>query len=54
MTKVLRWMLCGLALLILGTWGAALHEAGNFYAIVAVIAPIAGILCIVVSFLETD
>lgn len=44
----------GIALLVLGAWGAALEAYGNFYGIVAIIAPIAGIISIVISFLETD
>lgn len=54
MTKQLRYMLMGIALLVLGAWGAALQEVGNFYAIVAIIAPIAGIISIIISFLERD
>lgn len=54
MTKQLRYMLMGIALLVLGAWGAALALLGWFYTAVAFIAPIAGILSIVISFLETD
>lgn len=54
MTKTMRWMLMGIALLILGTWGAALNEYGNFYGLVAIFSPIAGIISIVISFLETE
>lgn len=52
MTPALRWMLTGLALLIIGVWGAALHEVGGFYSFLAIAAPIAGIVCIVISYLE--
>lgn len=54
MTKSMRCMLIGIALLVLGTWGAALNEQGNFFGIIAILAPIAGIISIVISFLETD
>jgi len=54
MTKQLRYMLIGIAFLILGTWGAALAEAGNFFQLIAILAPIAGIICIVISFLEYE
>ena len=54
MTKQLRYMLMGIAFLVLGAWGAALNPYGNFYGIIAMIAPIAGIVCIVFSFLETE
>lgn len=54
MTKPMRYMLIGIALLVLGTWGAALNDAGNFFGIVAILAPIAGIISIVISFLETE
>lgn len=54
MTKPMRWMLMGIALLVLGTWGAALNEYGNFYGLVAIFSPIAGIISIVISFLETE
>ena len=54
MTKALRYMLLGIAFLVLGTWGAALNEYGNFYGLVAILAPIAGIVCIVISFLEYE
>lgn len=54
MTKPMRWMLMGIALLVLGTWGATLNEYGNFYGLVAIFSPIAGIISIVISFLETE
>ncbi len=54
MTKQLRYMLMGIAFLILGAWGAALNSYGNFYGIIAILAPIAGIICIVISFLEYE
>ena len=54
MTKPMRWMLMGIALLILGTWGAALNDQGNFFGLVATFSPIAGIISIVISFLETE
>ena len=54
MKKTMRWMLMGIALLILGTWGAALNEYCNFYGLVAILSPIAGIISIVISFLETE
>lgn len=54
MTKPMRYMLMGIALLILGTWGAALNDQGNFFGLVAIIAPIAGIISIIISFLETE
>lgn len=54
MTKQLRYMLMGIALLVLGAWGAALALLGWFFTAVAFIAPIAGIISIVISFLETD
>jgi len=54
MTKQLRYMLMGIAFLILGTWGAALNGHGNFFGIIAILAPIAGIICIVISFLNTN
>ena len=54
MTKQLRYMLMGIAFLILGTWGAALNSYGDFYGLIAIIAPIAGIFCIVISFYEHE
>ena len=50
----MRYMLMGIALLVLGVWGAALAMLGWFFTAVAFIAPIAGIISIVISFLETD
>ena len=54
MTKPMRYMLMGIALLIVGVWGAALNEYGNFYSLVAIFSPIAGIISIIISFLETE
>ena len=54
MTKQLRYMLMGIAFLVLGAWGAALNEYGGFYGIVAILAPLAGIFCIIISFVEYE
>lgn len=54
MTKTMRWMLMGIALLVLGAWGASLNDQGNFFGLVAIFSPIAGIISILVSFLETE
>ena len=54
MTKTMRWMLMGIALLIVGVWGAALNEYGNFYSLVAIFSPIAGIISIIISFGTTE
>ncbi len=54
MTKPMRWMLMGIALLIVGVWGAALNEYGSFYGLVAIFSPIAGIISIIISFGTTE
>ena len=54
MSESLRYMLMGIAFLVLGTWGAALNSYGNFYGIIAILAPIAGIISIVISFLKSE
>ena len=54
MTKQLRCMLLGIAFLVLGAWGAALYEVMLLGAVTAMIAPIAGIISIVISFYEHE
>ncbi len=54
MTKAMRYMLMGIAFLVLGAWGAALALLGWFFTAVAFVAPIAGIISIIISFLETE
>ena len=54
MTKTMRWMLMGIALLIVGVWGAALNDQGNFFGLVAIFSPIAGIISIIISFGTTE
>lgn len=50
----MRFMLTGIALLILGVWGAVLREFGDFYILLGIVLPLAGIVSIALSFFKTN